>query len=348
MVHFVGQVAERLIDLTRGDQARRLLDEALPRAKEADAADPRRGHARGLIGSLARLDLDAALALIPAAGDERTINDLRGLVAQSIAARRPDEAERLIGQMTWNNSETYAVKACRRMATVDLPRARRIAGRIKSDVLRGFALGRMAEEIGSTDRSTARPLRAEAFVAFGQAMERGMGGVWGARSAAIMAAALLPGVERTDPDRLAEHIDRVLALRWYPRSALDLMMTWPDTSGPESMRSHAVLAAILARYDHDLARSIAGPIIDRLKKPLSGVENQHLDRYAVVPCLALADPEAAAELVEVIPDLKEEGVGQSRDMARPIVAGALAAPESQFWTIIRRAFSDLEIVERED
>ncbi len=72
------------------------------------------------------------------------------------------------------------------------------------------------------------------------------------------------------------------------------------------------------------------------------------DRYAVLPCLALADPEATAELVEVIPDLKEEGIGQSRDISRQIVAGALAAPESRFWTVIRWAFSDLEIVERED
>ena len=67
-----------------------------------------------------------------------------------------------------------------------------------------------------------------------------------------------------------------------------------------------------------------------------------------MPVLALADPEAAAELVEVIPDLKEGGIGQSRDISRLIVAGALAAPESRFWTIIRRAVIDLEIVERED
>ena len=81
------------------------------------------------------------------------------------------------------------------------------------------------------------------------------------------------------------------------------------------MRSDAALAAILARYDHELARSIARPIIDRLKTPLPQGENRFFDRYAVLPCLALADPEATAELVEVIPDLKEEGIGQSRDTA---------------------------------
>ncbi len=163
-----------------------------------------------------------------------------------------------------------------------------------------------------------------------------------------MAAALLPGIERTDPDRLAESVDRVLALRWYPRSVLDLMMTIPDLSDVNAMRINAALAAILARYDHELARSMARPIIERLRKPLSRLENQHLDRYAILPVLALADPEGTAALVEIIPDGKEEGIGQSRDIARLIVAGALAAPESDFWTIIQRAVMDLEMVERDD
>src|SRR5262249_2658797 len=122
----------------------------------------------------------------------------------------------------------------------------------------------------------------------------------------------------------------------------------PDTSGLKAMQANATLATILARYDHELARSIAQPIIERLKQPLSKVGNQLLDRYAILPALALADPEATAQLVEAIPDLKEEGIGQSRDTARVIIAGALAAPESDFWKAIRWAFSDLEIVERED
>ncbi len=338
----------RLIDLGRVDEARRVVEEALTSAKEVEANGPRRGGTRALIGCLARLDLKAAIALIPSQAGERTINDFRGLIAQAVAASHPSESERLIGAMSLNKSETYAVKACRRMATVDLPRARRIAGQIENEVLRGYALGAMAEAVGAADLATTRQLRAESSRTFNQAMGRGMGGVWDARSAAAMAAALLPGVERTDPDRLAEAVDRVLSLRWYPRSVSDLTMTQPDTSGVEAMRGDAALAAVLVRYDHDLARSIARPIIDRLRTPLGDVESRGLDRYAVLPTLALADPEGVTELVEVIPDLKEDGHGQSRDIARLIVAGALAAPESQFWTIIRRSFFDLELVERED
>ena len=42
-VYHLGEAIRRLIDLGRGDEARRLLDEALPRAKAADAADPSAG-----------------------------------------------------------------------------------------------------------------------------------------------------------------------------------------------------------------------------------------------------------------------------------------------------------------
>jgi hypothetical protein len=333
----------RLIESGRAESIRRLLDEAPPPARQADAHDQGLGFTPGLIGCLARLDLPAALALIPEKGDERTINDLLGLLAHGIAAYHPGEAQRLIDRMSRNQPETYAVKTCRRMATVNLPRARRIAGRTKSDVLRGYALGRITEEFGAADCAAGLDVRPEPFRAFGTAE------AWHRRrvrhrTAAVVAAALLPGVERTDPDRLVEAVDRVLALRWHPRSVPDLTMTIPDTSGVDAMRIDATLAAILARYDHELVR----PIIERLKAPLSPLENQSLDRYAALPPLALSDPEATAALIEVVPDLEENGIVQSRDIARQIVAGALSEPESRFWAIIRRVGFDLDLVERDD
>jgi hypothetical protein len=93
---------------------------------------------------------------------------------------------------------------------------------------------------------------------------------------------------------------------------------------------------------------MARPIIEHFRSPLSELENHYLDRYAVFPTLTLADPERMAELVDVLPEQAEADLGQSRDIARLIIAGTLAAPESEFWTIIRRSVSDLEIVERED
>jgi RNA polymerase sigma factor (sigma-70 family) len=343
------EAATRIMDLGHDDEARRLIDEALPIARQPGDQQTRLLRIRGLIGELARLDLEAARALIPEKGDERMINDLRGLIAQGVAARHPGEAERLFSEMTWNKSESYMVKACRRMGRVDLPRARRIAERIDNSVLRGYALGRMAEEIGASDLARARELQLDSYRTFQQALERDLNGVWGPPTAAIMAAALLPGVERTDPDRLAEAFDRVVSLRWYPRSVFDVTTVIPDMDSGEAMRINATLAAVLARYDHELARSIARPIIERLKAPLRGPDGRFFQPYAVLPCLALADPEGAAELAEVIPENREEqGARAPQGTARLIIAGALASPESRFWTVIREAFSDLEIVERDD
>ena len=145
--------------------------------------------------------------LIPSQGDERTINDFRGMIAQEIAAVDPAEAERLIGQMSRNSSEALVRQDMpshgRRWI---LPRARLMAGRIRSHVLRGYALGTMAAALATTDRPAAKKLLADSFAEFRAAVEQGRGGVWGGQSAATMAAALLPIAERVDPDHLAETI----------------------------------------------------------------------------------------------------------------------------------------------
>ena len=107
------KAAGRFLDLGRDTEARKLVEEALPLARTVDASGHRLGSTRQVVANLARLDLNAALALIPAQGDERTSNDFRGLIAQHIAAANPAEAERLLNAMTRNNSPTYAVKAWR-------------------------------------------------------------------------------------------------------------------------------------------------------------------------------------------------------------------------------------------
>jgi hypothetical protein len=347
---FLMRIAQRMLDEGQRAEARRLVDESLPLAKVADAQDERLGCTRMIVGNLARLDLKAAEALIPAKGSERTMNDLRGLIGQSVAAEKPAEAERILLQMTWDNSQTYTVHACVRMALIDLACARRLAETIKLDVLRGYSQGKMAEVIAAKDPIAARDLLHEAFVSIAQVLNRGFGsgGVWGPTSAAVFAAALLPVVERIEPDRLGEAVARVAALRWYPRTTIDISSTTPDTSSLESIRSGAALAALLVRYDRTLAQSIARPLIDHFRTPLSDVENRYLDRYAVFPMLTLADPSAVAELLDVLPEREEADLGQSRDTARVIIAGTLAAPESEFWTIVRRSVGDIEIIERDD
>ncbi len=206
-----------------------MLNEVLPLARKSDADDPRLGHTRALIGCLARLDLRAALALIPDKGDERTINDLRGLIAQSIAATpgrgrtadRPDDVEQLRdlrGEgMPADGDGRPAPGAADRRTDQE-----RRAPRLRP----GRGWPRRSPRPTAPRPATSGPSRS------GRSARRwsGASAACGApESAAVMAAALLPGVERTDPDRLAEAVDRVLSLRWHPRSVLDLTMTIPDT-----------------------------------------------------------------------------------------------------------------------
>ena len=209
----------------------------------------------------------------------------------------------------------------------------------------------MAESIAASNPSAARELLQEAFGSFRQVMGRGFGGggVWGPNSAALMAAALLPVVERVDPDRLGEWVARIAALRWFPRTLTDITTTVPDTSGIESMRSSAALAAMLVRYDRTLAQSIARPIIEHFRSPLSDLENRYLDRYAVFPTLTLADPEAMAEAGGGLaraqgsrpwPVPRHCPAHHRRHARRP--GRRSSGPSS------RRSVSDLEIVERED
>ena len=72
-----------MIDLGRADEARRLLDEVLPRAKAADAADPRLAHTRALIGDLAQAGPEGGPGADP--GQRRRADDQR--------PARPDRAE---------------------------------------------------------------------------------------------------------------------------------------------------------------------------------------------------------------------------------------------------------------
>ncbi|QEH33187.1 ECF RNA polymerase sigma factor SigE [Aquisphaera giovannonii] len=344
------KAAIRLLDLGEKDQAGKIVDEAVALVPIGGDPAPSPRRLQTILPMLARIDLKAALGRIPAAGDERELNDLRGAVARGIAASRPEEAERFLGLQTWNNSANDPVKVCVRMARADLARARRIATGIRLDVLRGLAFGRMADDLFSTDPAAARELLEEAFRTFPRVMERGFGGggVWGPNAAANLAAALLPVVERVQPGRIAEYVERVRALRWYPRTVTDLTSTIPDTSDLDAMRSAAALAGQMAPYDRELALSIARPILTHLREPRTEIERKYLDFYAILPPLALADPRGVADLVEAIPEGGDTSHGQTRDVARRIVAEALATPDSGREALIRRCCMDLEVAERDE
>ncbi len=335
----MARFARRLADLGETASARNVVEEIRPLAKPRDA--------RTLATVLGRIDLEAALALIPKNGAERTRNDILGTIAEAVAATDPAEAERLLGQFTHDSSPVFAVHACHRMAPVDLRRARRIAAAIKTDCLRGYAFARMADALAASDRAAALELLEESHKAFAEAAREGYGGIWQAGSAAVMAASLLPVVAHVAPDRLDEFLWRAVSLRWLPRTVNDSTTSFPDSSRFSVMEQDAALALFLSRYDRDLARSILGPVLDQLLVPPLTGDAVPLKWRLILMAAAQVDPRRAVEMIPTLPDPKEGRDESIRAAAPYYVARALAEDLEQVLADARIEIPALEILLRE-
>ncbi|MEJ7638647.1 MAG: hypothetical protein WKF75_11890 [Singulisphaera sp.] len=160
----LGWVADRLFLMGATDRATAVVREA-----EALVADRPRGaflHPRDAVAApLARIDPKAALDLIGPARDG-TSNDRSiysgafAAVAERVAATRPEEAERLFALVTEDGYRERSLPAlCARMAWVDLPRARRMAGSAKGPARQAAALGAAARALAKSDPKAARPAR---------------------------------------------------------------------------------------------------------------------------------------------------------------------------------------------
>jgi RNA polymerase sigma factor (sigma-70 family) len=347
-VYFLKHLARRLADLGETGAARALVEEILAPAKALDAGIGRADSMQAVAEVLGSIDPEAAEALIPKGGDERSRNDMIGSVAEGCAAIDPARAERLFKQYTHQSSEVYLVHACKRMAGVDLPRARRLAASIKSDALRAYALAWMADALATVDPAVASGLLDDSFRAFADSALRGQGGVWSSHSAGVMAASLLPVVERVRPDRLDEFTWRVVSLRWQPRTVMDLTMTIPDSSRFDAMSQAAAMALYLLRYDRDLARQILKPAVDGFLATPDGSEVSWLQWRLILTTLAQLDPARAAEVARLVPDLKESGERAIREQARLTVAKGLVEEPEEVLANSRTWIIDLEILLRED
>jgi hypothetical protein len=153
--------------------------------------------------------------------------------------------------------DEYTQKVCYRMVTFDRERALALAAGMKNQCHRARALGAMAVAVEKTkeDHATALRLLYEAFDVLDQAVESRKDDWDGLRMACTAAAGLLPLVEQVDARRLSEFVWRTLALR-------------PPIPGPNgrdgiSDIADARVAAILARYDHAIARQVFNSFADR-------------------------------------------------------------------------------------
>ena len=194
-------VGKRLIALGKIDQATKVLREAETTAKQFSVSDYG-GYARGVVATeLAPIDLAAALELIKGLTDPSEYNRHHGNIAHKIAGKKPAEAQRVLDMIRSEDEESlckaqYAVHVCYRMATIDLPRARKIAAQIKAPYYRAQAYGGMAQALAATQPAAALGLLREAFGGLAAHVRSGKDEFNAMHDASSVAASLLGVVEK--------------------------------------------------------------------------------------------------------------------------------------------------------
>ncbi len=183
------------------------------------------------------------------------------LAAERLARENPHQAERLMAIRSRGGYpteiEAAARAVCKRIAPVDLPCATRIAQRMDDRVARGRILATMAETIAKTRAAGAKQLVEEAFASLETAAK------WSASDeAASLAAELLPLVETLDAQLVEELFWRTVSLRQPPRDDEEPLLSEQCLSC--GFQAEIRLAALLARYDRDVARAIFEPVLSRI------------------------------------------------------------------------------------
>ena len=323
----LGWVADRLFLMGATDRATAVVREA-----EALVADRPRGaflHPRDAVAApLARIDPKAALDLIGPARDG-TSNDRSiysgafAAVAERVAATRPDEAERLFALVTEDGYRERSLPAlCARMARVDLPRARCMAGSAKGPARQAAALGAAARALAKSDPEAARALLADAFARLAAPPE-------GRSNLSQQRAWLLPVAERIDPRVVPEFLWRTLRDR--PSD--------PPEPSADGLAASATIAALIAPYDRKAAEVVFTPVAERWPALVAASDRGLDDRLqGAISAAAAYDPRVASALVESLPEDKP-GRDRPKDAARVAAARMIALPPSQrLRELARRSF----------
>ncbi len=342
-------VADRWLELGLVDRATPILRQgraiiaSLPRDRFSFAAED-------FAEVLAVIDLRTAKTILERKDpknasriDPRTVQRHHGEAAVRLAAIDPAEAEQLVPQVVPNfwDREDYLLRICQRMARADLPRARKILDRLDepsgSDFERlpdraaeGLAL--MAADLAGTDPTGARKLLDEAFdrlqrvpIATNRIRSNDLG-------VANRMAALLPLVERIDPDRLEERL-------WLAADRASRV----EYGFLEQSQSPVVLAALVARYDRAMAAAIIAPALDRIPGWIVDAFGFSYHQSTIIKALAAYDPRAVAALVRDLPasarrapEPRNNWQGASLDaQIRLAAAEALGlSVEERYWKVL--------------
>jgi len=302
-IRLLGQIADRWLELGSIERARPILIEG----QGILAAWPQNSSFLGaeeFANVLAVIDLPAAMALFERRStDAGTLNRNKEHAAVRLAAMDPAAAERLIAPPSANDFERQGVvlKAARKMANVDLARARRLLETLSDESSPGlpvnpalvpFGLGGIAGELARTNPIQARGLLDEAFTGLRKIAMDGCPRQ-DPNDVTNLMARLLPVVETVEPERLAERVWLVAASR--PPSSQE--------PTPRELEGTFGLAMLVARYDRAMANVIAAADLERLPDLLAEPDGFFGN---VIPNIARAltayESRAIAPLLQALPD----------------------------------------------
>jgi Carboxypeptidase regulatory-like domain len=334
----LGQVAEGFLDLGQADRGRALLREGEAIAKQL----PKGGwvaYARGAFAEeLVQIDPDAALALTKDLSNAFEFNRHHGNIAHELAGRDPARSEQVLAIVKDRNQrDQYTVRVVYRMAPLDLERARRLAGTISDDALKGYALGIMALRLIEAGKDSARLVLAGAYESLERSSRVNQEKSRSLYDITSIAAVLLPVAERIDPALVDEYLWRSLAMR-QPE---------PWDTGPNDRGAYAdvMLAMVLARYDRAIARSLVEP----LARGVGSAPAYSSTTEGELPAAAAAiDPKWAVTLVEAMPDDSDLSIRSPKNAARLAVANVLGRAGEQRFRKLEKSFLNLWVPDIED
>ncbi|WP_165230107.1 M56 family metallopeptidase [Aquisphaera insulae] len=345
----MADLGRRFLDLGRAELATGVLQEAKEMAhrlpRNLNTSWPR----RRLAEELSLVDLPAAMALMKETEDDRDYGASMGHIAHRLAAKNPAEAERIVRTMPdkWPNfRDTYIQRVCYRMVAVDPDRAINLARTVMTrpnDKARAFGVMAVGLVRAKKDRQVALQLLEEAYDVL-ETASRGDQDQWdGLGMACTSAAGLLPLVEEVDPTKVREYLWRTLAMRppfqgKDPREGITLLAS-------------SRVAAMVARYDRDLARMLLDRMIRAELSKLTGaaIGNSEFGAESLMTAAAYIAPYQTASRIGEFPDSPGRWSRSIRGRIREEFITVLATPPGpERWRRLERKFLHVWPIDEEE
>ncbi|HEU4417559.1 MAG TPA: hypothetical protein VFT55_01395, partial [Planctomycetota bacterium] len=250
-----------------------------------------------------------------------------GNIAHELAGRDPAAAERVFALL--KHPERFAARVCYRMAPKDLPRARAIAAtKGVGATTRAWCLAVMAIALTDAAPAQARAMCDEACAA---AM---------AAKVPEIAAALLPSLQRLDPDAVPDCIARLLAAR-----PADTTESFRSLS--EEANRRCLLALQLRAFDGEVADALAEPAWQWASAVVLQSSGAH-SSWRSAALFGWLDPVRTRSLVDAWPCPDQPKMLDESTMPRLSLAKVLGLPVAERLAELLKSERNLWIIDEED